>query len=111
MPIDTVPLTGGTGVAVWEWVSSDPASPQVIEGMLFGILLAMPPTPNAVLGTAVVTLSLAPVGGNVFTTATPPIPRFLRTSQAQQAFVVSTQLIPGGLGKVGIPPVGPIHIG
>jgi len=103
IPIDAVPVVNGAGVAVWEWVSKDPPSPTTVETIEFGVLLAMAPNPSAPLGTAVVTLSLAPF--STITTASPtaPVPRFLRTTSAQPMFVVSNPIIRVG-PRIGIGP-------
>jgi len=77
-------------------VSKDPTSPLNPETVEFGVLLAAAVGGNApplALGTATVTLSLAPVSNNVTASAVLPVPRFVRTSPPQPAFVVANPLI------------------
>ncbi len=103
IPIDAVPITNNAGVAVWEWVSKEPVSPTTVETLEFGVLLAMRPTPSAPIGTAVVTLSLAPVSNVSTASPSAPVPRFLRTTSAQPFFVVTNPIVGGGgvIGNIG----------
>lgn len=90
-----VPITDGTGVAVWEVLN---ASPLATESLRFGVHFASTANPGAnipALGTGTVSLSFAPappaflvdVGGLPAAT-TPPIPRFVNTGVSRNVVTI-----------------------
>jgi len=86
VPIAEVLLTGGSGVAVWEWVSREDGDRS--QNAVFGVVIAAEPGEIRATETVSVNLSLAPLSTNngsaMFGSA--PVPRFTDTSTAEPLF-------------------------
>ena len=77
IPIVPVPVAGGFGMAVWEWVSPYPRRPATVEEVTFGLVFARMPG-HSPKGTIRVSAALAPI--SALTSSQPAgesIPRFV----------------------------------
>lgn len=86
-----VPLTGGTGSAVWEIATANATSIPG-ESILFGVVVAFPA--NLTIATSPTPLSTvaggyAPISTNTGFSTSAPVPRFADTSSAINVFQVS----------------------
>lgn len=87
VPIYPVSISGGFGLAVWEWVSDDPKSPKLLEQVSFGIVLAADPAQPPNVGSAQVSGSLAPASTVLTASRSAPVPRFIDTNPDPQTFL------------------------
>ncbi|MBV9505718.1 MAG: hypothetical protein JO323_12015, partial [Acidobacteriia bacterium] len=86
--VEITPTTGNSATAVWEVINTQPS---VIDTYYFGIYYtysASPGTNVPPAGTATVNLSYSPTSTTT-TASSGPIPRFIDTSKAGNAFSVS----------------------
>jgi len=90
-----VPLVNGSGTAVWEVTAANPLVNQTYSFGYFASATASPATNSPAIGTGTVNMSYAPTPPN-FTAAAGavassslPIPRFIDTSTASNAVVVT----------------------
>lgn len=88
----SVPITSGSGSAVYEVTSQTANSPFTIETFAVPVLVsftASPATNVPALGTSSVNVDFAPSTGSVLTATSGPIPRFVPTSTAQNGFTIN----------------------
>jgi hypothetical protein len=87
-----VPITSGSGVAVYEVTTQLPASTSTVEQFLVPVLVAFtasPATNSPALGTSTVNVDFAPSTGSTLTATSGPIPRFVPSSTAQNGFTIN----------------------
>ena len=95
VPIDRVRVSGGFGLAVWEWVSNDPNSPVTVEDVTFAILFAAE-RGHKPKGFIRMSGSLAPI--STVTTSSDvsvPVPRFIDTGSTRTVFALTGERTPG----------------
>jgi len=90
IPLVEIDTAGSTvATAVWEVMTTQPTS---IDSYTFGAFVSYVANPGAnspAIGTASVNLSYAPTSTIISATASDPIPRFLDTSKAANAFSIA----------------------
>jgi uncharacterized protein (TIGR03437 family) len=79
-----IPITNGSGIAVWEIIMTDPNS---IEQANFGVVVSYGTPVGA--ATATVNSNLAPVSTTPFVLSSGPAPRFVDISVPQTAFAIA----------------------
>ncbi|MCC6368248.1 MAG: hypothetical protein IT165_32380 [Bryobacterales bacterium] len=94
VPIAEVPVVSGTGVAVWEWVSTAAGGTNV-QSVVFGVVIAAAPAQLPGPATARVNLGLAPA--STVADSAPfgtPVPRFADAGTSADLFTITVN-IPG----------------
>jgi len=92
-----IPITNGTGEAVWEVLAANPLLNQTYSFSYFAVATASPSTNSPAIGTATVNLWYAPTAPQSFTAsaggvagnASIPIPRFVDASVATNVLSVT----------------------
>ncbi len=84
-----VSISGGTGIAVWEVVATNPLYPGRVEIPVVVAYKANTAAGLPGLGTSTVSVSFAPISTVTGQSSSAPLPRFADTGSAKNAFVIN----------------------
>lgn len=89
MAIAPITISGGTGVAVWEILRSDPLAVETVITNIYIAYAANTASNLPGLGTATVNMGFAPQSTVGTASASASIPRFADTSTSRNAFIIN----------------------